>query len=348
MRRGAGRRRIFVAESEAGEHGQAGGRAICKRSSEPSCVSAPARERPSSFVKPIASVRLAAQTSAAGDSALNNKLQIRFAAQPLGEFGLTDEEGRRLLRAITDSLLIRCHYQLFVWLMGELQHLLPHDILVSAWGRFDKGGLKLDVISSLPGVRTEQIVGCKLDDLIPACYRLWVEGGREPRLLRLDDSLKLGRCFCKVHGAIRRMRSVVVHGVSDARGGHESLYIAFAPGPQTQGRSREGLAAMVNALVPQIDFAFRRVEAYPLGCGETDCFDSAMLLDLSAREREILDWVCRGKTNADIAGTLGISQFTVKNHVQRIFRKIGVTNRTEAAAKYYRGASRSGGFRDSA
>lgn len=337
-----------MANSEVGEREQAGGQSICNEPSEPPRVSTLARRSsPSSFVKPIASTGLAAQTTAAGGEKLNDRLQIQFPAAPSSEVRLTDEEGRRLLRAISDSLLVRCHYQLFVWLMGELQHLMPHDILVSAWGKFDKGELKLDVISSLPGVRTEQIVHCKLDDLVPACYRLWVEGGREPRLVSLDDTLRRGRCPCKVHGAIRHMRSLIVHGVSDVRGGHESLYIALASGPQTQGRSRDGLAAVVNALVPQIDFAFRRVTAYPLGDSETASFDHAMLLDLSAREREILDCVCRGKTNAEIAATLGISPFTVKNHVQRIFRKIGVTNRTEAAARYYRGVSRSG-FGDNA
>jgi len=44
--------------------------------------------------------------------------------------------------------------------------------------------------------------------------------------------------------------------------------------------------------------------------------------------------MCRGKTNLEIAAALDISPFTVKNHVQRIFRKIGVTNRTQAAARY--------------
>jgi DNA-binding CsgD family transcriptional regulator len=58
------------------------------------------------------------------------------------------------------------------------------------------------------------------------------------------------------------------------------------------------------------------------------------VLDLSAREREILERVCVGNTNLDIAAALDISPFTVKNHVQRIFRKIGVTNRTQAAARY--------------
>jgi DNA-binding NarL/FixJ family response regulator len=55
---------------------------------------------------------------------------------------------------------------------------------------------------------------------------------------------------------------------------------------------------------------------------------------LSVRELEVLESICKGKTNLDIAAALDISPFTVKNHVQRIFRKIGVTNRTQAAARY--------------
>jgi len=58
------------------------------------------------------------------------------------------------------------------------------------------------------------------------------------------------------------------------------------------------------------------------------------VLDLSTREMEVLDALCRGRTNLEIAAALDISPFTVKNHVQRIFRKIGVTNRTQAAARY--------------
>ena len=49
---------------------------------------------------------------------------------------------------------------------------------------------------------------------------------------------------------------------------------------------------------------------------------------------EVLESLRRGKTNLDIAVALNISPFTVKNHVQRIFRKIGVRNRTQAAARY--------------
>lgn len=61
---------------------------------------------------------------------------------------------------------------------------------------------------------------------------------------------------------------------------------------------------------------------------------------LSAREEEILVWVAEGKTNVEISRILAISPFTVKNHVQSIIRKLGASNRTEAAVKLLQGALR--------
>lgn len=54
---------------------------------------------------------------------------------------------------------------------------------------------------------------------------------------------------------------------------------------------------------------------------------------LSGREHEIMHWVGHGKTNHEIGMILGISQFTVKNHLQRIFRKIDVRNRAQAITR---------------
>lgn len=51
---------------------------------------------------------------------------------------------------------------------------------------------------------------------------------------------------------------------------------------------------------------------------------------LSDREMEVLSCVVRGKSNKEIAGLLGISHQTVKNHVTSILRKFGVEDRTQA------------------
>jgi DNA-binding NarL/FixJ family response regulator len=52
---------------------------------------------------------------------------------------------------------------------------------------------------------------------------------------------------------------------------------------------------------------------------------------LSAREVQILELLSRGLTNKDIGRALDISQFTVRNHVNRILAKLEVSDRTEAS-----------------
>ena len=56
---------------------------------------------------------------------------------------------------------------------------------------------------------------------------------------------------------------------------------------------------------------------------------------LTEREREILERVARGNQNKIIAADLGLSEHTVKIHLHNIIRKLGVHNRTEAAAIYH-------------
>ncbi len=56
---------------------------------------------------------------------------------------------------------------------------------------------------------------------------------------------------------------------------------------------------------------------------------------LTDREIEVLRWVARGKSNADIAAILGVSQRTVAKHLERTFQALGVENRTAAAAKIH-------------
>jgi len=60
--------------------------------------------------------------------------------------------------------------------------------------------------------------------------------------------------------------------------------------------------------------------------------DRSITKDLSDREREILVQLTRGATNVEIADTLMISTKTVKTHLSGLFRKLAVSNRTQAAA----------------
>jgi DNA-binding NarL/FixJ family response regulator len=53
--------------------------------------------------------------------------------------------------------------------------------------------------------------------------------------------------------------------------------------------------------------------------------------DLSSRQREILEMVVEGLSNAQIAGRLYLSESTIKQHLRAVYKELGVRNRTEAA-----------------
>ena len=53
--------------------------------------------------------------------------------------------------------------------------------------------------------------------------------------------------------------------------------------------------------------------------------------DLTGREAEVLTWIANGKSNKEIAAILEMSPRTVNKHLDRIFGKLGVENRTSAA-----------------
>jgi len=53
---------------------------------------------------------------------------------------------------------------------------------------------------------------------------------------------------------------------------------------------------------------------------------------LTRREREVLFWLAQGKSNAEISAILGITTATVGKHLERVYPKLGVENRTAAAS----------------
>jgi DNA-binding NarL/FixJ family response regulator len=58
---------------------------------------------------------------------------------------------------------------------------------------------------------------------------------------------------------------------------------------------------------------------------------AAFAAELSAREREVLELVSRGRSNKEIAASLAIAENTVKNHLKNILEKLHLENRVQAA-----------------
>jgi DNA-binding NarL/FixJ family response regulator len=57
----------------------------------------------------------------------------------------------------------------------------------------------------------------------------------------------------------------------------------------------------------------------------------AILERLTPREREIVEGLARGRTNAEIAADLHLSTATIKAHISRLLDKLGMNNRTQVA-----------------
>jgi DNA-binding CsgD family transcriptional regulator len=66
---------------------------------------------------------------------------------------------------------------------------------------------------------------------------------------------------------------------------------------------------------------------------DSDRLNRAVINSLTAREKEVLKLIVRGKFDKEIAHDLGISSKTVMGHAGRLFKKLNVSNRAEAAVK---------------
>lgn len=81
---------------------------------------------------------------------------------------------------------------------------------------------------------------------------------------------------------------------------------------------------LAEALRPHLADLYR-LSGMPLQLGP--------LAVLTAREREVLEWVAAGKTNRDIGAILGARPRTIEKHLERIYEKLGVENRTAAVMR---------------
>jgi DNA-binding CsgD family transcriptional regulator len=57
--------------------------------------------------------------------------------------------------------------------------------------------------------------------------------------------------------------------------------------------------------------------------------ESSLLDSLTPREREIIQWLCEGKSNWEIGQIVGCSEGTVKKHLQHVYPKLGMESRMQ-------------------
>lgn len=257
---------------------------------------------------------------------------MNFHALSLGE------ERNRFLPVIEQGLALERHVDLLHWLQGDVQHHLPHDILLAGWGDFREGPIAHDLLSKLPGVRSYAAGTESLAFLLRKFHTLWVGAQRQPCRLNFRESEYLrgsSRPEASFRSALQNMRTVLIHGLRDERSGHECLYVVMSAAEIPA----EPAGTAMKVLIPFVDSALRRITQLPQQHTQTSLsLQTAQeeLLGLSEREVQVMAWVAMGKTNSEIGDILNISGCTVKNHMQRIFRKLNVFNRAQAVSKVTR------------
>lgn len=263
----------------------------------------------------------------------NQRVTVGLPQPASGIYKFTAEENARFLRLVSACAQVTSHYELFLLVQGELQFFLPHDILIAAWGDFRAQDPQVDVISNLPGVRTDRVCN-SIVPLAKRLHKIWIDGGSQPIVLnkRVAELRACNNDACALPCAFPDTRLTLVHGTCNKRDGYDSLYIALRRRPFTTNGAEARLCFLADSVIHQIDVAYRKVVALHTANAPFD--ERPPSSPLSVREEEITYWVCQGKTNGQIAHILGISVNTVRNHVHRIFDKLGANNRTHAVVKY--------------
>lgn len=246
-----------------------------------------------------------------------------------------DDRSADFLELINQSVSIRRHVELLRWLQSDVQQFLPHSILLTGWGDFEQGSLQHDILSELPGVRSYAIGSDSVPFLLGKFHDCWTAAQRRPCIVSFREfEYLLGSSSLagSLGSALRTMRSVLIHGIRDERSSHDCLYIFLSEDEIPDIAARTSL----NVLLPCIDTALRQVTHLPQQGRRTSTPGPNLHEDafgLSERETEIMAWVAMGKTNSEIGTILNISGFTVKNHMQRIFKKLNVYSRAQAVSK---------------
>jgi transcriptional regulator EpsA len=252
---------------------------------------------------------------------------------------LSPQGAESMVRVIEASPRVRRRYQFFVWTQNQLQVLVPHDVAIcGAYLRTSKEVL-YEAFHSVP--LPQPVLALLTDSRSPLMRwvaQRWIDSQGDALVVDLvdlpGDPALNGRTLLATSGLVQ----LLVHGVSRPQRPSEieSLFIfgnlrrPCSPEHQTH----------LDLLLPHLHSTYLRVQSTERQMGGSLAVAPATRAAAAAapggaitvREKQILGWVREGKSNHEIGEVLGISALTVKNHVQKILRKLGAANRAQAVS----------------
>lgn len=241
-----------------------------------------------------------------------------------------------LVRIMETAITVQRRYQFFVWAQSSLQTLLPHRLAICGTYRRTRKQVLLEAFNSIPVPPT--LLAALTDVQSPLMQRAvsaWIDNRSKPLAFELaglsgravepsrDELLEAGYVELLIHGVSRPQRANEI----------ESLFVFASPGV----RSSELQRLHLDLLVPHIHSVYLRVQSVEREM--SDVAPRAIQREgvtrstITEREKQILGWVREGMSNLEIGVELSISPLTVKNHIQKILRKLGAANRAQAVAR---------------
>lgn len=224
----------------------------------------------------------------------------------------------------------------------RIREILPHDAALCGLGEIHtRRILRLINIDFPPGylqrvIRPDQVI-------LSAPFGAWIRK-RSPIFIEMN------KCDDKEDAAWQSaarefgLKSFVCHGIVDLSG---TVFTYFEFGDAKADCLP--YKVILNLIVPHLHAALVRLmtEEYvssairnygadkpgPHPSASSPPHAKSACFDITERERQILKWIAAGKSNWEIGKILLISEFTVKNHVQNVLKKMSATSRAQAAIK---------------
>jgi transcriptional regulator EpsA len=224
----------------------------------------------------------------------------------------------------------------------RIRHILPHEMAMCVLGEiYSMRILRLINIDFPPGylqrvIRPDQVI-------LSAPVKGWIHKRSPIRIVANDVDEKEDSAW---HLAARAfgIKSFACHGIVDLSG---AVFTYFEFGDvETDALPYK---MILNLIVPHLhatlvrllteEYVSSTIRNYDIEQSAVPPADSPAqppkptFFDITERERQILRWIAAGKSNWEIGKILLISEFTVKNHVQNVLKKMSATSRTQAATK---------------
>jgi DNA-binding CsgD family transcriptional regulator len=246
--------------------------------------------------------------------------------------GRSESDLALLATALQAVSRVRGDQAFTAWIEHELQQIFPHGGVLCGLGRVSgqKWTLHRMFVHRFPVAYVQNFVSPQTGEFDCPFLNQWSKS-REPLLCELGAA---DRATVAEVPRIRHfgIRSVAIHGgIDDVFGtGHFMMLTNHVAEPNSR--------QLLEFLLPSAAAAFLRIAA-ELPQSPPRTASKLQGWQLTQNEIEIAGWLGQGKSNADIAKILGKSNNTIKHQVTSLLRKLGVSNRVQAAVKLHAIAS---------